>query len=117
MNSLRLYERIDDEHFLESVALSLLEFWIESEIRIFSSVPADQLFAFRLEDLGQALKMIAKFFQPDFNLARPAHNFNVASADDVGQSLIARSLARCNSDQVIVKSLSLYRDLSLRIAS
>ena len=117
LNPLRLYERIDDEHYLESVALSLLEFWIESEIRIFSSVPADQLFAFRLEDLGQALKMIAKFFQPDFNLARPAQNFNVASADDVGQSLIARSLARCNSDQVIVKSLSLYRDLSLRIAS
>lgn len=114
LNPLRLYEQIDDEHYLESVALSLLEFWIESEIRIFSSVPADQLFVFRLEDLGQAMKVLAKFLKPDFSLDRQARNFNSSSADDVGKSLIARSLERCRDAQLITQALDLHENLSFR---
>ena len=111
LDPVRLFESIADREYLEEVSHNLLRFWIDSELRIFESVPSRQLYCFRLEDLGLALEALTKFFDTHISLDQPTQKFNAATTDDVAKHFISESLERSMKAPLVAESLNLYENL------
>jgi len=117
LDPVRLYENIQDSDFLQDVSQQLLQFWIDSELRIFNSVPSNQLAVFRLENLGEALKAISKIFDSHMSLNSPPQKFNQSTADIAAKHSIALAFKGPIGDGTIERSLKLYKGFCAREAS
>ena len=111
LDPIRLFENIADRDYLDLVAHNLIKFWIDSEKRIFNSIPPAQLRAFRLEDLGEAVKTISTAMGSELNSYHPLQKFNSATVDETAKSLIAKSFERFKQDPLLTESLRFYGEL------
>jgi len=116
LDPVHLYENIEDRKFLQDVSQQLLRFWIDSELRIFNSVPSTHLSVFRLENLGEALKAISQIFGSHMNLNSSLQKFNQATADSAVKDLIALAFEGPIGDRTMEQSLKLYEGLCIREA-
>ena len=111
LDPVRLHQSIEDREFLQDVIQELLQFWIDSELRIFDSVPSKQLAVFRLENLGEAIKAISKNYDSHLSLNSPPQKFNQATVDTGVKGLISRVFEESISRPLIDRSSRLYREL------
>lgn len=106
-----LFKNIHDDVYLKYVSQNLLQFWIDSELRIFDSVPSDQLYVFRIEDLDLALKKISEITCADISIMPFTRKFNVSTTDYIAKDKIFHCLQRSYDSRLTKKSLSLYKHL------
>ena len=111
LDPVRLHESIEDREFLRDVIQELLQFWIDSELRIFDSVPSKQLAVFRLENLGEAIKVISKIHPSHLSLNSPPQKFNQATVDTGVKHLISSVFEESIGKSLIDQSIILYRKL------
>ena len=69
LDPVRLHECISDREYLDNVSRNLFQFWIDSQLMIFNSVPLPQLYAFKIESLADALRLIAALIGADLVLS------------------------------------------------
>lgn len=111
LDPVALVQNIDDSCYLERVSQNLLQFWIDSELKIFNSVPSNRLYVFQIEALGDALELISKIIGTDLILDQPAQKFNESTADGFAKALISQSLERSMRAPLVAESLNLYENL------
>ena len=116
LDPVRLFESISDIDYLDNVSQNLLQFWVDSQLTIFNSVPLSQLYAFKIEALGDALRLIATIIGADLVLEQSAQKFNMATADYTAKALISQSLERLMTSSLTSQSLNLYENLCLHEA-
>lgn len=109
-----LFKNIGNSDYLQRVSQNLLQFWINSELKIFNSVPSSRLCVFQIESLADALKFISKLIDTDLILDQPVQKFNEATADGSAKALISESVERLTATSLVSQSLNLYENLCLR---
>tara|TARA_B100001173_G_C16024157_1_gene563308 strand:- start:138 stop:899 length:762 start_codon:yes stop_codon:yes gene_type:complete len=106
-----LFKNIHDNDYLKYVSQNLIQFWIDSELRIFDSVPSERLYVFRIEDLDQALKKISEIICADASIMPFTRKFNVSTTDTIAKEKIHHCLQLSYDLPLTKESLTLYKYL------